>query len=191
MADKLRKASSTGVANVGAVASTRTAGSTTLSIKAGGLTNWNTETSVDFSTYRLVDGVITAKTDWTGTVDLDNDLITDLEVTNGTDVGNLEDDIVVCLSTAAWVNDTIDTLLTIFDQTGALKANSIAGSAIVNDAVSTAKIANSAVTIAKMATTARQQALDIDGTTEIVYSTASTQPTAQAGKTIIWFAPSA
>lgn len=191
MADKLRKASSTGVANVATVISSRAVGETTLSLKTGGLLNWSETTDTDFTTYKIVDGVITSKADWIGRADVDNDLITGMELINGTDVGNEVDDIVICVETSSWVNDVIDTLLTIFDQTGSLKANSIASSNIINEAISTTKLADSAVTIGKMAVSARQQVLDVDGSTEIVYSTAATQPTAQAGKTIIWFAPSA
>lgn len=154
MADKLRRASSTGVANVAAVLTSRSIGGTTLSVGAGGLTNWATTTSVDFSTYRIVDGAITAKTDWTGRVNIDTNIITELEVTNGTDVGNLKDDIVVCLETSAWVNDIIGTLLTIFDSTGTLKPEGIASSALVNSSISTLKIANLAVTTAKIANAA-------------------------------------
>lgn len=190
MSDKLRKASSTGVANVGLVASSRSVGDTTLVIKTGGLLNWSTTTDTDFDTYTLVDGVKTNICSWIGTVDLDNDRITNLVLTNGTDVGNSVDDVVICVETAAWVNDIIDTLLTIFDQTGTLKANSISSSSLVNEAVSTSKVADLAITIPKIDTTARKQVLDIDGSTELVYSTALTQPVAQAGKTIIWFAPS-
>lgn len=187
--DKLRKASSSGVASVATVASPRSVAGTTLSVAAGGLTNWATDTSVDFTTYTLTDGVISNKCEWTGRADPDNDIITELELTNGTDVGNAADDVVICLETAAWVNDVIDTLLNIFDQTGSLGAGVVPGTALANSGVSTAKLADLAVTIAKMSTTARQQSLDIDGSTEIVFSTAATQPTAQAGKTIIWFEP--
>jgi len=190
MADKLRKASATGVANVATVSVAREVGETTLAVGAGGLTNWTDTTSVDFTTYTIVDGVITNKADWTGTADLDTDIITDLELTNGTDVGNAIDDVVICLETAAWVNDLIDTLLTIFDSAGTLKDNVITSSAIVNSAISTIKLADLSVTIPKIAITARQQSLDIDGTTEVVFSTAATAPTAIPGKTIIWFAPS-
>lgn len=188
-ADKLRKASSTGVATVAVVAAPREVAETTLSVGAGGLTNWAATTSVDFTTYTLTDGVMTNKCDWTGTADPDNDIITDLELTNGTDVGNEIDDIVVCVETAAWVNDLIETLLGIFDLTGTLKANIIPSAAIINAAISTIKLADLAVTIEKTAVTNRQQSLDIDGATEVVFSTAATQPAAQAGKTIIWFAP--
>jgi len=187
--DKLRKASSTGVATVATVASTREIAGTTLTVASGGLTNWPEDTSVDFSTYTLTDGVISNKCEWTGRADPDNNIITEMELTNGTDAGNDADDIVVCLSTAAWVNDVIATLLNIFDQTGALAAGVIPSTALASSAVTTVKIADLAVSIAKMATTARQQSLDIDGSTEIVFSTAATQPTAQAGKTIIWFEP--
>ena len=188
--DKLRKASSTGVASVATVTAPRSVGGTTLSVAAGGLTNWASDTSVDFTTYTLTDGVISNKCEWTGRANPDSDIITELELTNGTDVGNAVDDVVICLETAAWVNDVIDTLLNIFDQTGSLATGVISNTALANSSVSTVKIADSAVTIAKIATTARQQVLDINGSTELVYSTAATQPTAQAGKTIIWFAPS-
>jgi hypothetical protein len=229
MADKLRKASSVGVANVATVASTRGVGETTLSVSAGGLLNWATATSVDFTVYTLVNGVVTDKSEWTGTADVDNDLITDMELTNGTDTGNAADDVVICVETAAWVNDLIDTLLTNFNQTGNLKADVVAASNIINAAVTTVKLADSAVTevklgtgavtnakigtgavteakigtgavtnaklgstavtTAKMDADARKQTLDINGSTTIVFSTASTQPSAQSGKTIIWFAP--
>jgi hypothetical protein len=189
-ADKLRKASSSGVAAVALASGTRAIGATTLSVGAGGLLNWATTTSVDFTTYTLTDGVISDKCEWTGKADPDNDIITDMELTNGTDTGNSANDVVICVETAAWVNDVIDTLLTVFDQTGSLKANSVTGTAIINQAISTVKLADTAVTIDKLATAARQQVLDADGTTEVVFSTASVQPAAQPGKTIIWFAPS-
>jgi len=189
MADKLRKASSTGVASVALVSAPRALAETTLSVGSGGLTNWAVDTSVDFTTYTLTDGVVSNKCEWTGTAEPDNDIITDLELTSGTDVGTLKDDVVICVETAAWVNDLVDTMLTIFDSTGTLKANSISNSAIVNAAISTIKLADTSVTIAKLDTTARKQVLDTDGTTEVVFSTAATQPVAQAGKTIIWFAP--
>lgn len=189
MADKLRKASSSGVATVATVASSRAPSSTTLSVGPGGLINWATDTSVDFTTYTLVDGAITKKADWTGKVDLDNDLIIDMELTNGTDLGNSVDDVVICLETAAWVNDLIGALLSVFDVSGTLKDNSINTANIVNAAISTVKLADTAVTIPKIDVAARKQSLDIDGTTEVVFSTAATQPVAQTGKTIIWFAP--
>ena len=188
--DKLRKASSTGVATIAAVKTIRNPNATTLAIKTGGLTNWATSTSVDFNTYKLTGNVITNLCSWTGRVDIDNNLINELVLTSGTDVGNAVDDVVVCVETAAWVNDTISALLTIFDQTGTLKSNIIASSAIINQAVGTTKIADLAVTIGKIDLAARKQSLDINGTTEIVFSTAATQPAAQSGKTIIWFAPS-
>lgn len=149
--DKLRKASSGGVANVATVASARATGETTLAISTGGLTNWSSTTSVDFNTYTLTAGVASNMCSWTGRADLDNDIITELELTSGEDVGNAKDDVVVCVETAAWVNDTIDTLLSLFDSTGAIKPSSVPSSAIVNEAVGTTKIADDAVTTVKVA----------------------------------------
>jgi hypothetical protein len=189
MADKLRKASSTGVASVAIVTAPRLTGATSLTVGEGALTNWPTTTSVDFSTYTLTNGVISNKCEWTGRADVDNNIITELELTNGTDAGNSVDDIIVCLETAAWVNDLITTLLTIFSLSGSLKTDIIASVNIINSAITESKIANLAVTIPKMALDARKQSLDIDGVTEIVFSTAATQPAAQPGKNIIWFAP--
>lgn len=189
-ADKLRKASSTGVANVASVATGgRAEGVFTMAVNTGGLTNWATTTSVDFSTYRIVGGVVTGKTDWTGRANPGTNTITEMVVTNGEDNGNLAGDIVVCIETSAWINDLVTTLLQLFNLDGTTKNDSIVSSMIIASAISTVKIADLAVTIAKMATAARQQSLDIDGATEIVFSTATTQPSAQTGKTIIWFAP--
>lgn len=154
MADKLRKASSSGVASQALVAATRTAGATTLSIKTGGLTRWNTETSVDFTTYRLdSNGNVTSKTDWTGKANPDTNTISELEVTSGTDTGNLTDDIVVCLETAAWVNDLISTLFSIFNYSGSLKSDIIGALNLINGCVSTTKIADSAVIPSKLGLT--------------------------------------
>lgn len=190
-ADKLRKVgSSNAVPNVASVATGgRTAGVTTMTVNAGGLTGWVTSTSVDFTTYRIVGGVVTAKTDWTGRADPGTNTISDMEVVNGTDVGNLANDIVVCIETSAWINDLVTTLLQLFNLDGTKKADSIVSSMIIASAISTVKIADLAVTIPKIALDARKQSLDIDGSTEIVFSTAATAPAAIPGKTIIWFAP--
>ena len=190
-ADKLRKVSSSGaVPNVASVATGgRSVGVTTMAVNTGGLTGWATSTSVDFTTYRIVGGVVTAKTDWTGRADPGTNSITDMQVTSGTDVGNLANDIVVCIETSAWVNDLVTTLLQIFNADGTKKAGSITSSMLVDAIISTIKLADLSVTIPKIALAARQQSLDIDGSTEIVFSTAASQPAAQAGKTIIWFAP--
>lgn len=192
--DKLRKASSssTTVATVTAVGTIRAVGETILIVKTGGLTGWSTDTSTDFTTYKLDgDGAIISKTDWTGRANPDTNTITELVVTNGTDTGNAVDDIVVCIETSAWVNDLIATLLNIFTVSGAIKTNWIDASMIINGVISTAKLATSAVTPEKMSTAARQQVLGADGTSELMLCTSATQPAAQPGKTIIWFKPEA
>lgn len=190
-ADKLRKVSATGaVPNVASVATGgRAPGIATMVVNAGGLTGWTTATSVDFTTYHLVDGVVTDKTDWTGRANPGTNTISEMEVTSGTDIGNSANDIVVCVETAAWVDDLVSTLLQLFNLDGTKKADSIVSSMIIASAISTVKLADLAVTIPKIAITARQQSLDIDGATEIVFSTAATAPAAIPGKTIIWFAP--
>jgi len=189
--DKLRKVSSSGaVPNVASVATGgRTSGIATMVVNAGGLTGWTTATSVDFTTYRLVGGVMTGKTDWVGRANPGTNTITEMVVTSGTDTGNLANDIVVCIETAAWVNDLITALLLLFNLDGTKKADSIVSSMIIASAISTIKLADLAVTIPKIALDARKQSLDIDGATEIVFSSAATAPAAIAGKTIIWFAP--
>jgi len=190
-ADKLRKVGSTGaVPNVASVKTGgRAVGVFTMEVNAGGLTGWVSGSSVDFTTYRLVGGVVTAKTDWTGRADPGTNTITDMQVTNGTDVGNLANDIVVCIETSAWINDLVTTLLQLFNADGTKKAGSITSSMLVDAIISTIKLADLSVTIPKIALDARKQSLDIDGSTEIVFSTAATAPTAIPGKTIIWFAP--
>jgi hypothetical protein len=65
-ADKLRKASSSGVANVATVTAPRIVGGTSLSVGAGALLNWTTQTSTDFITYKLTNGVVSEKATWTG-----------------------------------------------------------------------------------------------------------------------------
>lgn len=152
-ADKLRKVgSSNAVPNVASVATGgRSVGVTTMTVDAGGLTGWATSTSVDFTTYRIVGNVATAKTDWTGRADPGTNTISDMEVTNGTDTGNLANDIVVCIETSAWINDLITTLLLLFNADGTKKADSIVSSMIIASAVSTVKIADLAVTTPKIA----------------------------------------
>ena len=93
------------------------------------------------------------------------------------DIGNAVGDVVLIKPTTLWANVIADLFEVSHNSDGSLKAGIVTGT----------ELAAAAVDPTKMTADAKKQSLDIDGSTTIVFSTAATQPTAQSGKTIIWF----
>lgn len=154
-----RPSATTSYAKPTTVRAARLAGETTLS--AYDLSGYDDTTPLYFVTYRkttevnpdtgLQEEKIVNQVSFKGIVSLDNNTITDLEVSPGySDLGNEVGDYIESVPTSHWGNDLVGGLLVSHNPDGTLAANSVNTAALANNSVATAKIANGAVVPAKL-----------------------------------------
>lgn len=154
-----RPSAVTGYANPTTVRASRLAGETTLS--AYDLSGFDDTTPLYFVTYKkttevnpdtgLQEEKIVNQVSFKGIVNLDNNTITDLEVSPGySDLGNDVGDYIESVPTSHWGNDLVGGLLVSHNPDGTLKADSVTTAALADNSVTTAKIANKAVKATKI-----------------------------------------
>lgn len=150
--DKFKKTYNAANPNVARVTGTRATAGTTLT--CDNLAGWPTDTSVDFSTYKInTSNEVIAGTqiDWKGIVS-GNNIGTLTRITGAADSGSVIGDVVEMNPTGNWANDLITGILVHSDQDGTLKAGAVDATAVIADSVvTTAKIADSNITSPKVA----------------------------------------